>query len=90
MVTFRDLARLGLDAQTAHRWTRKGYLRAENPHPGCGQLRLWLPGEDRIARVMIFLVRQAGLTPAVAATVARNGGWLAPGVRVVFTDRAIA
>lgn len=90
MITFGDLKRLGLDAQTAHRWTQKGYLRALDPRPGCGRVRLWLDGEDRIAEVMIFLVRKAGLRPSVAATVARNGGWLAPGVKVVFTDRATA
>lgn len=66
-------------------WTRKGYLRAENPTPGSGYRRTWPRSEHRVARAMARLTA-AGLTLDAAHRVARGETQLAPGVHVLLVD----
>lgn len=53
-------------------WTSRGLLRADVAHPGSGQKRAWLAGEDEVAARMVRLIDEAGLRPEVAAAVARG------------------
>lgn len=87
MTRFKDLRAAGLSVQRISQWTYQGLLRADNPRPGYGKPRTWLPGEDKIAAVMLLLV-EAGVSPVAAAKAARNDGYLAPGIRVVMDEEA--
>lgn len=64
-------------------WVRRGLLHPERSSPGSGVSRLWTATELKVARRMVVLV-EAGLTVEAAERAARNGGVIAPGVRVVF------
>ena len=48
-VTISALRDLGLNDQTVHRWTDKGWLRAATSHPGTGRIRTW--PADEVVRV---------------------------------------
>lgn len=81
-------AEAGVTYAQLNRWCTVGYLRpgrterARYYSAGQGCPRVWTPEELRVLRLMGRLVG-AGLSPEVAATVARNG-WersqIAPGV----------
>lgn len=62
-------------------WVREGYVAAVNPEPGTGRRRYWTAEEAQVVTTMAALVA-AGVSPEAATRAARNGGWLAPGVRV--------
>jgi hypothetical protein len=83
-VSYREITEAvpGLTYRTLDYWTRSGYLQAANPGCGSGRRRSWPASEVEVAQLMHVLV-SAGLEPSGAATAARNGGVLAPGVRVV-------
>lgn len=66
-------------------WSREGYLKVVNSDPGSGQRRYWSAEEAHVAVTMASLV-DAGLTVPAAHRAARNGGWLAEGVRVVVSS----
>lgn len=87
MTTYQQLRDAGLSKQQLYQWTYAGLLKTSdpNPKPGRGKRRVWLPGEDKVAEMMIKLVDQ-GLRPSAAERVVRNGGWLAPGIRIVFEE----
>lgn len=59
-------------------WVDAGYLQPADPHPGHGVNRLFPAGEVAIARAMVRLI-DAGFTPALAATLARE----APGSHAI-------
>ena len=74
-------------------WVRVGYLHPDHDVPqwratsedyrGTGYARSWPTSEIRVARLMARLVA-VGLPPAVAHQVARHGGDLGDGIRVVI------
>lgn len=71
-------------------WVKTGYVKAVNPRLGSGRRRYWTAEEVRVVTTMATLVA-AGVTPDAAARAARNGGWLAEGVRVeVSSDHVSA
>lgn len=76
-----DLTALGLTYRQVDWWCRKGWINADNPDPGSGVRRAFPPGEVQIAAVMAALTK-AGVSASAAHRAARNGGLLAPGVRV--------
>lgn len=65
-------------------WRTQGYLRPVGLG-GTGHAFYWAAAEVRVAVLMKRLV-DAGLTPAAACRAARNGGVLAPGIRVAVDD----
>lgn len=75
----------GIPYHTLDHWVNCGHLVVGVPNPGSGQKRSWSDGEVVVARVMVVLVG-CGVEPAAASRAARNGGWLADGVRV-FVER---
>jgi hypothetical protein len=78
----------GLTYRQLDHWCRVGYLKV--PGRGHGFRREWPDEEVRVATVMTRLV-QAGLSPAVAHDVARQGGRLAqiaPGVWIAVFEGA--
>lgn len=68
-------------------WTKVGLLIATEQAPGTGNARFYSPTEVEVARVMGRLVL-AGVEPHAACRAARNGGQLAPGVRIVVEEAA--
>lgn len=84
-VGHEDMTRCGASYRQIDHWTRAGYLHAVEGG-GTGHARRWPLAERHTAATMYRLV-VAGLSPAAAHTVARNGGdcELAPGVRVLIT-----
>lgn len=85
--TSGDLVRLGLSYRQLDFWVRKGYLQPVRSGLGRGHDRMFPASEVRVAAEMAALV-SAGLSPAVAHHAVRNGGELAPGVRVVVDEVA--
>jgi hypothetical protein len=85
--TSRDLMDLGLTHRQVDFWVRQGHLKAVQPSPGSGYHRSFPPPEFAVAVRMAELVR-AGILPAAACRAARNGGQLAPGVRIVIEEAA--
>lgn len=70
----------GISSRQLDHWTRRGWLRCEEPRPGGrGYPRAWSPCEREVARYMVQLVA-AGVTPEAAHHAARNNGRL-PGGR---------
>lgn len=69
-------------------WRISGYLMPRG-EGGTGYAFDWPADEVRVATAMKRLV-DAGVTPAAAARAARNGGELAPGVRVSIDAEATA
>lgn len=67
-------------------WTNRGYLHAYNGG-GTGFPFEWSDEEIRVAGAMKRMT-DAGILPAAAARAARNGGVLAPGVRVLLDELA--
>ena len=84
-VGWQEIVSPTLTYRTLDYWTRRGYLQALNPDPGSGRQRHWPIEEARVAVTMSKLVA-AGITVAAAHRAARNGGWLAEGVRVVVSS----
>ena len=70
-------------------WTRKGFIRADNPGPGSGYTRTWSVAEAACAVAMSRLVA-AGIPPGAACRAARNDGWLSDTVRVVVVEKPTA
>jgi MerR-like DNA binding protein len=68
-------------------WTKVGLLIATEQAPGTGNVRFYSPTEVEVTRVMGRLVA-AGVEPHAACRAARNGGQLAPGVRIVLDEAA--
>jgi hypothetical protein len=68
-------------------WCNSGYLRPIEPRPGTGTCRFFAAGEVKVAGLMAVMVK-AGVSPEAAHRAARNGGELAPGVRVVIDEAA--
>lgn len=68
-------------------WVRRGYLNPGNANAGTGNSRQWPAGELAVARLMYRLTK-AGLTLEAAYRVARYGGELAAGIRVVIDEVA--
>lgn len=79
--THNDLLDLGLTYRKVDYWCTKGHLRSGG-NPGSGQRRYFRPDDVAVA-VVIAALTEAGVSLAAAARAARNGGRLAPGVRVV-------
>lgn len=65
-------------------WCRRGYLHPDGEGLGQGRPRTWPPEEVRVVAVMVRLVA-AGISPTVAAEVARGRPDIAPGVRIEVT-----
>ena len=76
-----DLLTCGMTFRQMDWWCRKGWINADNPDPGSGARRLFPAEEVRVAAVMAALTK-AGVSASAAHRAARNGGLLAPGVRV--------
>lgn len=76
-----DLTALGMTYRQVDWWCRRGYLTPDNPGPGSGYRRTFPPQEVAVAAVMAALTA-AGVSASAARRAARNGGLLAPGVRV--------
>ena len=85
--TSGDLVRLGLTYRQLDFWVRKGYLKPIRLGPGRGTDRMFPASEVQVAAKMAAYVA-AGLPPAVAYRAVRNGGQLAPGVRIVVDEAA--
>jgi hypothetical protein len=85
--TSGDLMAVGLTYRQVDYWCQHRYLRPMQAHPGYGQFRLFPEGELVVAALMAQYVA-AGIVPAVAHRAARNGGQLAPGVRIVVEEAA--
>ena len=66
-------------------WFRRGWLQNINPGRGSGSSRYVTSAEAEVVAMMGRLV-EAGIEPESAARAARNGGQLAPGVRVVLDE----
>lgn len=86
MADSRDFIQVGLTYRQVDFWTTRGYLRADEASPGCGNNRTWPQSEVRIAELMVRLT-DAGLTVEAAHRAARGFGFdgraeLAPGVLV--------
>lgn len=68
-------------------WTKRGWLRANNPNCGSGRTRMWPVSEIQVAKVMAVLTdpgpEGAGMSPEKAAVAARNSGLVGQGIRVV-------
>lgn len=79
--TTPDLLAFGMTFRQLDWWCRQGWIRADNPDPGSGKRRSFPPGEVEVAATMTALVK-AGVSASAAHRAARNGGLLAPGVRV--------
>ena len=77
-----DLMSAGMTYRQLDHWTRRGYLRADEPTPGSGHRRTWPPREVEVARTMARLVA-AGMSPRQASEVARGESRIGPGVYVV-------
>jgi hypothetical protein len=85
----RDLTKAaGITYRQLDVWIREGLVHPENPEPGCGRQRVFTAPEFAVVRLMGVLVT-AGLRPAAAAQVARTGH-LAPGIRVLVDEPALA
>lgn len=65
------LRRAGITERQLNHWTTRGHVRPLEAHPGSGRVRLWPPGEVRVAALMGRMVA-AGLALDVAATCARH------------------
>lgn len=65
-------------------WTKVGLITAAEQAPGTGNVRFYSPGEVEVAAWMVT----AGLNPHAACRATRNGGQLAPGVRIVIDEAA--
>lgn len=79
--THNDVMALGLTYRQVDWWCRKGWLLPDNPDPGSGYRRTFPPQEVAVAEVM-FALTAAGVSASAAHRAVRNGGLLAPGVRV--------
>lgn len=77
----------GLTHRMLDYWSRLGWLQAVNPSPGYGCTRVFPVAEARIAALMVRWTA-AGIRPGDASRAARNGGVLAPGVRLVIDEAA--
>lgn len=80
----RDSQRLSIEGVTYRQldyWVRRGWLRLP-PSLGSGVWRQWPEDEICVAKTMARLVN-AGITPAVAARIARGEQEIAPGVKVL-------
>lgn len=62
---------IGLTYRQLDYWTRRGYLKAEDPTPGSGHSRTWLEDEQVIAARMLRLI-SCGFTVEAAARIARD------------------
>ena len=80
-----EALRVGLTYRQLDYWTARGYLTADDQHPGTGRNRTWNDGELAVAAQMLRLTG-AGLTVAAAARVARGDSELAPGIRVLVEE----
>jgi hypothetical protein len=68
--TLPDLGVLGLSYRQLDHWTRKGWVRADDPTPGSGKRRTWDDHELAIAARMVRLI-DAGFVVGKAAEIAR-------------------
>lgn len=82
-VTHHELVATGATYRQVDYWTRIGLITAEEPPPGSGHPRRWPASEVPTVAAMVRLIR-AGLKLSAAARAARNGGVIAPGVRVAM------
>ena len=76
--------RYGLTYRQLDYWTRRGYLTAEQSHPGTGYRRCWPPSEIEVAGRMKRLI-DGGMSVMAAVELARLGAGrheVAPGVVV--------
>lgn len=85
--TSGDIIGFGVTYRQLDYWCRLDWLNSTDKFPGCGGMRFFPPGEVKIARDMARLVN-AGIPPKVARDAVRNGGQLAPGVRIVVDEAA--
>jgi hypothetical protein len=83
-----DLLSFGLTYRQTDHWIKKGWLKPIGGAPGSGSRRIFPPAEVKIAADMAVLVL-AGVRPEAAYRAVRNGGQLAPGVRVVVDEVAV-
>jgi DNA-binding transcriptional MerR regulator len=74
------MRRTGATARQLGYWRETGYLKPKGAG-GSGTQFYWPQAEVEAAAMMVRLVG-AGVAPAAAARAARNGGELAPGVRI--------
>lgn len=87
-VAANDLrARTGITYRQMDYWIRAGLVQLAEPSNGMGHSRYVGPAEVQVVMVMAALVK-AGVSPEAASRAARNGGELAPGVRVVIAEAA--
>lgn len=70
-----------------HLWCVRGHLRPREVHPGSGKPRVF-PLEELYVAIRMARYMASGLPPDAAHRAARNGGVLAPGVRLVITEPA--
>lgn len=62
---------LGITYRQLDHWTTRGWISADDTHPGSGKRRTWADDELAVAARMARLVR-AGFTVAKAAEIARE------------------
>lgn len=82
-----DLLNFGLTYRQVIFWVRRGWLRPVDKHPGSGARLVFPLSEVKVAADMAVLVL-AGVRPEAAYHAVRNGGQLAPGVRIVVDEAA--
>lgn len=80
---------VGITYRQADHWVRRGFIRTTPPNPGSGRPRRIAESEIAALTTMARLVH-AGLTPEIAARLAREGNGrgryeLADGVHIVLT-----
>lgn len=88
-VAAKDLPRrLGITYRQLDYWIRSGWLETTEAAPGRGHHRYVTPAEVTVATVMAAFVN-AGVELLAAHRAARDDGWLAPDVRIMFAGAVV-
>lgn len=74
----------GITTRELYHWTDQQLLLPINPNPGSGKRMIWPASEVLIARLMRLLITEGDMRPRGAATAARTGGRVAPGIRILI------